>query len=46
MAGRGLDIDGILTPLGVTLTISDFKGQGRAQLSESEGKRSEKIADC
>ena len=27
------------------LTIPDFKGQGRAQLSELDGKRSEKIAE-
>jgi len=46
MADRGFEIEGTLTPLGVKLTIPDFKGQGRAQLSESEGKRSEKIAEA
>ena len=47
MADRGFAlIEGILTPLGFTLTIPDFKGQGRSQLSESEGKRSERIAEA
>ena len=46
MADRGFEIEGTLTPLGVKLTIPDFKGQGRAQLSELEGKRSEKIAEA
>ena len=46
MPDRGLDIDSILTLLSVTLTIPNFKGQGRAQPSESEGKRSEKIAEA
>ena len=46
MADRGFEIEGTLTPLGVKLTIPDFKGQGRAQLSKSEGKRSEKIAEA
>lgn len=39
MADRGFEIEGTLTPLGVKLTIPDFKGQGRAQMSESEGKK-------
>ena len=38
MADRGFEIKGTLTLLGVELTIPDFKGQGRAQLSESGGK--------
>ena len=46
MADRGFEIEGTLTPLGVKLTIPDFKGQGRARLSESEGKHSEKIAEA
>lgn len=46
MADRGFDIEGLLTPLGVKLTIPDFKGQGRSQLGEVEGKRSEKIAEA
>ena len=46
MVDRGFEIEGTLTSLGVKLTIPDFKGQGRAQLSESEGKRSEKIAEA
>ena len=46
MADRGFEIEGTLNPLGVKLTIPDFKGQRRAQLSESEGKRSEKIAEA
>ena len=45
MVDRGFEIEGTLTPLGVKLTIPDFKGQGRAQLSESEGKCSEKTAE-
>lgn len=46
MGDRGFEIEGTLTPLGVKLTIPHFKGQGRAQLSESEGKRSEKITEA
>lgn len=46
MADRGFEIEGTLNPLGVKLTIPDLKDQGRAQLSESEGKRSEKIAEA
>lgn len=45
MVDRGFEIEGTQTPLGVKLTIPDFKGQGRAQLSELEGKRSEKTAE-
>ena len=38
MSDRGFEIKGTLTLLGVELTIPDFKGQGRAQLSEWGGK--------
>lgn len=31
---------------GVKVTIPDFKGAGRSQLKEKEGKRSEKIAEA
>ena len=41
MADRGFEMEGTPTPLGVKLTIPDFKGQGRAQLSELDGKCSE-----
>ena len=46
MADRGFDIGNILGERGVTVTIPDFKGQGRSQLKKSEGKRSEKIAEA
>lgn len=42
MADRGLDISEILGDCGVKVTIPNFKGQGRSQLKEGEGKRSEK----
>lgn len=43
MAERGFNIGNIVGEGGVTVTIPDFKGQGRSQLKKSEGKRSEKI---
>ena len=46
LADRGFEIEETLTPLGVKLTIPDFKGKGRAQLSNLEGKRSEKVAEA
>ena len=46
MADRGFDIGDVLGDLGVKVTIPNFKGQGRSQLKEEEGKRSEKIAEA
>ena len=38
MVDRGFAIESILVPKGVQLVIPDFKGQGRSQLTETEGK--------
>ena len=46
MADRGFDISDVLGDRGVKVTIPNFKGQGRSQLKEGEGKRSEKIAEA
>ena len=46
MADRGFDISDVLGDHGVKVTIPNFKGQGRSQLKEREGKRSEKIAEA
>ena len=46
MADRGFDISDILGDCGVKVTVPNFKGQGRSQLKEGEGKRSEKIAEA
>ena len=46
MADKGFDISDILGDCGVKVTIPNFKGQGRSQLKEGEGKRSEKIAEA
>ena len=46
MVDRGFAIESILVPKGVQLVIPDFKGQGRSQLTETEGKNSEKIAEA
>ena len=46
MADRGFDISDILGDRGVSVTIPDFKGQGRSQFKKVEGKRSEKIAEA
>ena len=46
MADRGFDISDVLGDRGVKVTIPNFKGQGRSQLKEREGKRSEKIAEA
>ena len=46
MADGGFDISDVLGDLGVKVTIPNFKGQGRSQLKEGEGKRSEKIAEA
>lgn len=45
MVDRGFAIESILVPKGVSLVIPDFKGQGRSQLTELEGKNSERIAE-
>ena len=45
MVDRGFAIESILVPRGVELVIPDFKGQGRSQLTEAEGKNSERIAE-
>ena len=39
-------IESILLPRSVELVIPDFKGQGHSQLTEIEGKMSEKIAEA
>ena len=44
MADGGFDISDVLGDLRVKVTIPNFKGQGRSQLKEGEGKRSEKIS--
>ena len=46
MADRGFDIGDLMKEKGVKVTIPDFKGTGRSQLKEKEGKRSEKIAEA
>lgn len=46
MVDRGFAIESILIPRGVELVIPDFKGQGRSQLTETEGINSEKIAEA
>ena len=46
MVDRGFAIESILLPRSVELVIPDFKGQGRSQLTEIEGKMSEKIAEA
>ena len=46
MVDRGFAIESILHPQSVELVIPDFKGQGRSQLTENEGKMSEKIAEA
>ena len=38
MADRGFDISDVLGDRGVKVTIPNFKGQGRSQLKEGEGK--------
>ena len=45
MVDRRFAIESILLPRSVELVIPDFKGQGRSQLTETEGKTSEKIAE-
>ena len=40
----GFDISDVLGDLRVKVTIPNFKGQGRSQLKEGEGKRSDKIS--
>lgn len=46
MVDRGVAIESILLPRGIELDIPDLKGQGRSQLTETEGKTSEKIAEA
>ena len=46
MVDRGFAIESILLPRSVELVIPDFKGQCRSQLTEIEGKMSEKIAEA
>ena len=46
MADRGFAIESIFLPRSVELVIPDFKGQGRSQLTETEGKTFEKIAEA
>lgn len=46
MADRVFDISDVLGDRGVKVTIPNFKGQGRSQLKEGEGTRSEKIVEA
>ena len=46
MVDRGFAIESILLPRSVEVVIPDFKGQGCSQLTETEGKTSEKIAEA
>ena len=46
MVDKGFAIKSILLPRSVELVIPDFKGQGGSQLTETEGKTSEKIAEA
>ena len=46
MVDRGFAIESILLPRSIELVIPDFKGLGRSQLTETEGKTSEKIAEA
>ena len=46
MVDKGFAIESILLPRSVELVIPDFKGQGRSQLTDTEGKTSEKIAEA
>ena len=43
MADRGFAVQELFADMGVKVTIPDFKGQGRSQLSKMEGKGSEKL---
>lgn len=45
MVDRGFAIESILLPRSIKL-IPDLKGQGRSQLTETEGKTSERIAEA
>ena len=46
MADRGFAVHDLFDDVGVKVTIPDFKGQGRAQLKNTEGKGSEQIAEA
>lgn len=46
MADRGFDINEDMKERGVKVTIPDFKGTGRSQMKNAEGKCSEKIAEA
>ena len=42
MADRGFAVHNLFADMGMKVTMSDFKWQGRSQLNKVEGKGSEK----